>query len=60
MVFQMLAVVNLAMAALSICLQQLLSSVTGGAYLGLVRLYRIAPGTIPPNQSLYKLEKQSG
>jgi hypothetical protein len=29
-------------------------------YLGLVRLCRIAPGIVPPNQSLYKLEKQSG
>jgi hypothetical protein len=32
---------------------------TNGA-LGLVRLYRIAPGIVPANQSLYKLEKQSG
>jgi hypothetical protein len=29
-------------------------------YLGLVRFYRIAPGIVPTNQSLYKLEKQSG
>jgi hypothetical protein len=29
-------------------------------YYGLVRLCRIAPGIVPPNQSLYKLEKQSG
>jgi hypothetical protein len=28
--------------------------------LGLVRLHRIAPGIVPVNQSLYKLEKQSG
>jgi hypothetical protein len=28
--------------------------------LGLVRLRRIAPGIVPANQSLYKLEKQSG
>jgi hypothetical protein len=28
--------------------------------LGLVRLRRIAPGIVPVNQSLYKLEKQSG
>jgi hypothetical protein len=28
--------------------------------LGLVRLCRIAPGIVPLNQSLYKLEKQSG
>jgi hypothetical protein len=28
--------------------------------LGLVRLCRIAPGIVPANQSLYKLEKQSG
>jgi hypothetical protein len=28
--------------------------------LGLVRFYRIAPGIVPANQSLYKLEKQSG
>jgi hypothetical protein len=27
---------------------------------GLVRLGRIAPGIVPGNQSLYKLEKQSG
>jgi hypothetical protein len=27
---------------------------------GLVRLCRIAPGIVPPNQSLYKLKKQSG
>jgi hypothetical protein len=27
--------------------------------LGLVRLRRIAPGIVPANQSLYKLEKQS-
>jgi hypothetical protein len=27
--------------------------------LGLVRLHRIAPGIVPANQSLYKLEKQS-
>jgi hypothetical protein len=32
----------------------------GGTNLGLVRLRRIAPGIIPANQSLYKLEKQSG
>jgi hypothetical protein len=25
--------------------------------LGFVRLCRIAPGIVPPNQSLYKLEK---
>jgi hypothetical protein len=29
------------------------------AQLGLVRLHRIAPGIVPANQSLYKLEKQS-
>jgi hypothetical protein len=29
-------------------------------YLGLVRLCRIAPGIVLLNQSLYKLEKQSG
>jgi hypothetical protein len=29
-------------------------------HLGLVRLCRIAPGIVPVNQSLYKLEKQSG
>jgi hypothetical protein len=28
--------------------------------LGLVRFRRIAPGIVPANQSLYKLEKQSG
>jgi hypothetical protein len=28
--------------------------------LGLVRLHRIVPGIVPANQSLYKLEKQSG
>jgi hypothetical protein len=28
--------------------------------LGLVRFYRITPGIVPANQSLYKLEKQSG
>jgi hypothetical protein len=28
--------------------------------LGLVRFCRIAPGIVPANQSLYKLEKQSG
>jgi hypothetical protein len=28
--------------------------------LGLVRLHRIAPGIVPANPSLYKLEKQSG
>jgi hypothetical protein len=28
--------------------------------LGLVRLHRIAPGIVPANQSLYKLEKQVG
>jgi hypothetical protein len=28
--------------------------------LGLVRLRRIAPEIVPANQSLYKLEKQSG
>jgi hypothetical protein len=28
--------------------------------LGLVRLHRIALGIVPANQSLYKLEKQSG
>jgi hypothetical protein len=28
--------------------------------LGLIRLCRIAPGIIPSNQSLYKLEKQFG
>ena len=28
--------------------------------LGLVRLHRIASGIVPVNQSLYKLEKQSG
>jgi hypothetical protein len=28
--------------------------------LGLVRLCRIAPGIVPANQRLYKLEKQSG
>jgi hypothetical protein len=28
--------------------------------LDLVRLHRIAPGIIPANQILYKLEKQSG
>jgi hypothetical protein len=28
--------------------------------LGLVRLCRIAPEIVPVNQSLYKLEKQSG
>jgi hypothetical protein len=27
---------------------------------GIVRLYRIAPEIVPANQSLYKLEKQSG
>jgi hypothetical protein len=27
---------------------------------GLVRLCRITPGIVPANQSLYKLEKQSG
>jgi hypothetical protein len=31
-----------------------------GSSLGLVRLHRIVPGIIPANQSLYKLEKQSG
>jgi hypothetical protein len=30
------------------------------AALGLVRLRRIAPGIVPANQSLYKLENQSG
>jgi hypothetical protein len=30
------------------------------ALLGLVRFYRIAPGIVPTNQNLYKLEKQSG
>jgi hypothetical protein len=29
-------------------------------HLGLVRLRRIAPRIVPANQSLYKLEKQSG
>jgi hypothetical protein len=28
--------------------------------LGLVRFRRIAPGIVPLNQNLYKLEKQSG
>jgi hypothetical protein len=28
--------------------------------LGFVRLHRIVPGIVPANQSLYKLEKQSG
>jgi hypothetical protein len=28
--------------------------------LGLVRLHRIVPEIVPANQSLYKLEKQSG
>jgi hypothetical protein len=28
--------------------------------LGLVRLYLIVPEIVAPNQSLYKLEKQSG
>jgi hypothetical protein len=27
---------------------------------GLIRLCRITPGIVPANQSLYKLEKQSG
>jgi hypothetical protein len=27
---------------------------------GLVRFHRIAPGIVPANQNLYKLEKQSG
>jgi hypothetical protein len=31
-----------------------------GYPLGLVRLHRIVPGIVPANQSLYKLEKQSG
>jgi hypothetical protein len=36
------------------------SEQTDASRLGLVRLHRIAPGIIPVNQSLYKLEKQSG
>jgi hypothetical protein len=29
------------------------------SWIGLVRFHRIAPGIVPTNQSLYKLEKQS-
>jgi hypothetical protein len=37
-----------------------LSNEREASTLGLVRLCRIVPGIVPANQSLYKLEKQSG
>jgi hypothetical protein len=40
--------------------QQLVRRLAMFFYLGLVRLCRIALRTVPVNQSLYKLEKQSG
>jgi hypothetical protein len=43
----------------SSCLIALMPSIEQ-QLLGLVRLCWIAPGIVPANQSLYKLEKQSG